>query len=119
LLNSLVLVLMLRMVWLSASMITFLRRIMHLWLWLLGPHFWARIVSTSTYLINIKHFVALQGSIPLERLLIWGCSPDHRMLFVCLVGFATSSCPPPPLPIPPWTHQTDYLVCWVYFSWIQ
>jgi hypothetical protein len=52
----------------------------------------ARIVSTSMYLINIKHFLALQGGIPLERLL-WGCSPDHRMLFVYLVRYATSSCP--------------------------
>jgi hypothetical protein len=30
------------------------------------PHFWARAISTATYLINIQHSSSLQGSIPFE-----------------------------------------------------
>jgi hypothetical protein len=44
----------------------------------LPPHFWAKAVSTSVYLINIQPSAALQGGIPLERLS--GRSPDYSML---------------------------------------
>jgi hypothetical protein len=42
------------------------------------PHFWAKAVSTSVYLINIQPSSALQGCIPLERLS--GRSPDYSTL---------------------------------------
>jgi transposase InsO family protein len=38
------------------------------------PHFWAKFVSTATYLINIQPSSALQGGIPFERLC--GKTPD-------------------------------------------
>jgi hypothetical protein len=48
------------------------------------PHFWAEVVSTATYLINIHHSSALQGSIPFERLC--GKTPDYSSLclFSCV-----------------------------------
>jgi hypothetical protein len=46
------------------------------------PHFWAEVISTSTYLINIQASTALQGGIPLEHL--FACSPDYSAL--CLFG---------------------------------
>jgi hypothetical protein len=48
------------------------------------PHFWAEVVSTATYLINIKPSAALQGVIPLECLS--GCAPDYSVLhlFGCI-----------------------------------
>jgi hypothetical protein len=42
------------------------------------PYFWAEVISTSVYLINIQPSAALQGGIPLERLS--GRSPDYSML---------------------------------------
>jgi hypothetical protein len=50
----------------------------------LPPHFWAEVVSTSVYLINIQPSAALQGGIPLERLS--GRYPDYSMLrlFGCI-----------------------------------
>jgi hypothetical protein len=44
----------------------------------LPPHFWAEVVATSTYLINIQPSAALQGGIPLEHLS--GSSPDYSTL---------------------------------------
>jgi transposase InsO family protein len=40
----------------------------------LPPHFWAEVVSTSVYLINIQPSATLHGGIPLEHLS--GRSPD-------------------------------------------
>jgi hypothetical protein len=48
----------------------------------LPPHFWAKAVSTSVYLINIQPSATLQGGIPLERLS--DRSPNYSML--CLFG---------------------------------
>jgi hypothetical protein len=42
------------------------------------PHFWAEVVSTLVYLINIQPSAALQGGIPIERLS--GLSPDYSTL---------------------------------------
>jgi hypothetical protein len=42
------------------------------------PHFWAEVVSTVTYLINIQHSSALQSDIPFERLC--GKTPDYSSL---------------------------------------
>jgi hypothetical protein len=56
----------------------------------LPPHFWAKVVSTSVYIINIQPSATLQGGIPLERLS--GRSPDYSMLYlfgcVCYVLLA-------------------------------
>jgi hypothetical protein len=46
------------------------------------PHFWAEVVSTATYLINIQPYSALQGGIPFERLC--GKMVDYSSL--CLFG---------------------------------
>jgi hypothetical protein len=46
------------------------------------PHFWADVVSTATYLINIQPSSTLQGGIPFERLC--GKMPDYSIL--CLFG---------------------------------
>jgi hypothetical protein len=43
------------------------------------PHFWAEIVSTVTYLINIQFSSALQGGIPFERLC--GKTSDYSSLY--------------------------------------
>jgi hypothetical protein len=50
----------------------------------LPPHFWAEVVSTSTYLINLQSSAALHGGIPLERL--FARSPDYLVLcsFSCV-----------------------------------
>jgi hypothetical protein len=48
----------------------------------LPPHFWAKTISTTTYLINIQSSTALQGGIPLKRLS--GHPPDY--LALCLFG---------------------------------
>ncbi|WVZ89477.1 hypothetical protein U9M48_035880 [Paspalum notatum var. saurae] len=54
------------------------------------PHFWAEVVSTATYLINIQPSFALRGGIPLERLC--GKVPDYSVLrlfgYVCYVLLA-------------------------------
>jgi hypothetical protein len=42
------------------------------------PHFWAEVVSTATYLINIQPSSTLQGGIPFERLC--GKTPDYSSL---------------------------------------
>jgi hypothetical protein len=42
------------------------------------PHFWAEVVSTATYLINIQPSSALQSGIPFER--ICGKTPDYSSL---------------------------------------
>jgi hypothetical protein len=42
------------------------------------PHFWAKVVSTVTYLINIQLSSALQGGIPFERLC--DTTPDYSSL---------------------------------------
>jgi hypothetical protein len=54
------------------------------------PHFWAKAVSTSVYLINIQPSATLQGGIPLERLS--GRSPNYSS-FVYLVRFVMFSLP--------------------------
>jgi hypothetical protein len=50
-------------------------------------HFWTKAVSTTTYLINIQYFLALQGGIPFEHLC--GKTPDyfslHLFIYVCYV----------------------------------
>jgi hypothetical protein len=48
------------------------------------PHFWAELVSTITYLINIQPYLTLQGGIPFERLC--GKTPDYfsLRLFGCV-----------------------------------
>jgi len=60
----------------------------------LPPHFWAEVVSTSTYLINIQPSTALQGGIPMECLT--GRSPDYSALrmfgCVCYVLLAPREC---------------------------
>jgi hypothetical protein len=56
-----------------------------------SPHFWAKVISTATYLINIQHSSALQGGIPFERLC--GKTSDYSSLrlFCCvLCAFCTS-----------------------------
>jgi hypothetical protein len=54
------------------------------------PHFWAKAVSTVTYLINIQPSSTLQGGIPFERLC--GKTPDYSSLHlfgcVCYVLLA-------------------------------
>ena len=44
----------------------------------LPPHFWAKAISTSAYLINLQPSAALQGGVPFERL--FDHSPDYSML---------------------------------------
>jgi hypothetical protein len=55
------------------------------------PHFWAEVVSTATYLINIQPYSALQGGIPFEHLC--GKTLDHSSLrlfgCVCYVLLAS------------------------------
>jgi hypothetical protein len=48
------------------------------------PHFWAKAVSTATYLINIQPSSALQGGITFERL--YGKTSDYSSirLFGCV-----------------------------------
>jgi hypothetical protein len=58
------------------------------------PHFWAEVVSTSTYLINLQTLTVLQGGIPLESLfpsLVW-------LRLLCSSG-------------PSRVHRTDRSVC--------
>jgi hypothetical protein len=54
------------------------------------PHFWAEVVSTATYLINIQPSSALQSGILFERLC--GKTPDYSSLrlfgYVCYVFLA-------------------------------
>jgi hypothetical protein len=49
------------------------------------PHFWAKVVSTATYLINIQPSSTIHGGIPFERLC--GKTPDYSNLhlfgYVC------------------------------------
>jgi hypothetical protein len=55
------------------------------------PHFWAGVISTVTYLINIQHSSVLQGGIPFKRLC--GKISDYSSLhlFDCvLCAFYTS-----------------------------
>jgi hypothetical protein len=47
------------------------------------PHFWAKPVSTATYLINIQPSSALQGSIPFECL--YGKTPNYSSLHLFVV----------------------------------
>jgi hypothetical protein len=42
------------------------------------PQFWAEVVSTVTYLINIQPYLTLQGGIPFERLC--GKTSDYSSL---------------------------------------
>jgi hypothetical protein len=41
-------------------------------------HFWVKVISTATYLINIQHSSALQGGIPFEHLGV--ITPDYSSL---------------------------------------
>jgi hypothetical protein len=58
------------------------------------PHFWAKAVSTTTYLINIKPSSTLQDGIPFEHLC--GKTLDYSSLrlfgCVCYVLFAPHEC---------------------------
>jgi hypothetical protein len=46
------------------------------------PQFWAEVVSTVTYLINIQPYLTLQGGIPFERI-----TPAFVFLIVCAMCF--------------------------------
>jgi hypothetical protein len=89
-LNFLVLVLMLRMRLLSASIVLYLRLLVLLIASSVPPHFWAEVVSTATYLINIQPSSTLQGGIPFECLC--GKTPNYSSLHffgcVCYVLLA-------------------------------
>jgi hypothetical protein len=54
------------------------------------PHFWAEVVSTATYLINIQSSSVFHGGIPFERL--YGKTLDYFSLrlfgYVCYVHLA-------------------------------
>jgi hypothetical protein len=58
------------------------------------PHFWAEVVSTATYLINIQPSSALQGGIRSEHLC--GKTPNYSSLHlfgcVCYVLLALHEC---------------------------
>ena len=41
----------------------------------LPPHFWAEVVSTTTYVINLQPSTALQGGVPFEH--SFHRSPDY------------------------------------------
>jgi hypothetical protein len=55
-----------------------------------SPHFWAKPVSTATYLINIQPSLTLQSGIPFE--LLYSKTPDYSNLHlfdcVCYVLLA-------------------------------
>jgi hypothetical protein len=58
------------------------------------PHFWAVVVSTATYLINIQPSSTLQGGIPFER--VCGKTSEYSSLHlfgcVCYVLLAPHEC---------------------------
>jgi hypothetical protein len=84
LLSSHVLVLMLRMAWLSASIAIYLRQLGRWWLMPLSPSFWAKAISTSTYLINIQPSASLHGGFLSSVSLL---TPLIIMHAACLVVF--------------------------------
>jgi hypothetical protein len=48
------------------------------------PHFWAKVVSSVTYLINIQHSLVLQGGIPFEHLCGKTLDYSSLRLFCCV-----------------------------------
>jgi hypothetical protein len=68
----------------------------------LPPYFWAKAVSTLSYLINFQPSAASQGGIPLERL--FARSPDFFGSSLFWLRLLCSSSPSQ-------AHQTD---CSVY-----
>jgi hypothetical protein len=48
------------------------------------PHFWAKVVSSVTYLINIQHSLVLQGGISFEHLCGKTLDYSSLRLFCCV-----------------------------------
>jgi hypothetical protein len=55
------------------------------------PHFWAEVVSTATYLINIQSSLALQGGIPFKRLCDKTADYSSLRLFGCVLCASCTS----------------------------